>query len=110
MMISSSSRAENGKRSRPGSGRKRAEGKEIMRTWPRITALAAAVCVATWLAGPVVDAAEIAVVVSGGPLPNVVGTLVSMFERTSGHKVTVSTKAGPAITADVKQGTVDLVV
>lgn len=81
-----------------------------MRTWTRVTALTAAVCVASWMVLTAVDAAEIAVVVSGGPLPNVMGTLVSMFERSSGHKVTVSTKAGPAITADVKQGTVDLVV
>jgi molybdate transport system substrate-binding protein len=95
---------------RTSSAETETEEKEIMRTWSRISALAAAVCVAAWIAGTAVDAAELAVVVSGGPLPNVMGTLVSMFERSSGHKVTVSTKAGPAITADVKQGTVDLVV
>jgi molybdate transport system substrate-binding protein len=33
-----------------------------------------------------------------------------MFERASGHKVSISFKGGPAITADVKQGAVDLVV
>ncbi|PWT85710.1 MAG: ABC transporter substrate-binding protein, partial [Blastocatellia bacterium] len=81
-----------------------------MRAWSKFAALAAVAGLIALVAGTAVDAAEITVVASGGPLPNVLGTLVSMFERTSGHKVSISFKGGPAIAADVKQGAVDLVI
>jgi molybdate transport system substrate-binding protein len=83
---------------------------DVMRTRSKFAALAAVGCLTALVAGTAVDAAEITVVASGGPLPNVLGTLVSMFERASGHTVSISFKGGPAITADVKQGAVDLVV
>src|ERR1700704_379953 len=77
-----------------------------MKTWTKIATLTAA-CV---LAAVTTHAAEITVVSSGGPLPDVMGTLVPMFEKASGHKVKISHKGAPAITADVKQGAVDLVI
>src|SRR5262245_13137530 len=81
-----------------------------MRTRSKFAVLAAACCLTAVVAGTAVDAAEITVVASGGPLPNVLGTIVSMFERASGHKISISFKAAPAITADVKQGAADLVI
>jgi molybdate transport system substrate-binding protein len=78
-----------------------------MKAWSKIATLAAAGCV---LAAVTVQAAEITVVSSGGPLPEVMGTLVPMFEKASGHKVKISFKGQPAIAADIKQGGVDLVV
>jgi len=78
-----------------------------MKAWSKITTLAAAGCV---LAAVTVQAAEITVVSSGGPLPEVMGTLVPMFEKASGHKVKISFKGQPAIAADIKQGGVDVVV
>jgi molybdate transport system substrate-binding protein len=77
-----------------------------MKAWSKIAALTAA-CL---LAAATANAAEITVAASGGPLPDVMGTLVPMFEKASGHKVKISFKAQPAITADVKQGAVDLIV
>jgi molybdate transport system substrate-binding protein len=79
---------------------------EAMKAWSKMTMLAAA-CV---LAAVTANAAEITVVASGGPLPDVMGTLVPMFEKATGHKVTISFKGQPAIAADVKQGGVDLIV
>jgi ABC-type tungstate transport system permease subunit len=38
------------------------------------------------------------------------GTLLPMFESTTGNKVKVSFKGGPALTGDVKQGAVDLII
>jgi molybdate transport system substrate-binding protein len=55
-------------------------------------------------------AAEITVVAGGGPLPDVLGTLMPMFESATGNKVKISFKGGPAVTADVKQGAADLVI
>ena len=77
-----------------------------MKVWSKIAALTAA-CM---LAAVTAKAAEITVAASGGPLPDVMGTLVPMFEKASGHKVKISFKAQPAISADVKQGVVDLIV
>ena len=77
-----------------------------MKVWSKIAALT----VASMLAAATANAAEITVAASGGPLPDVMGTLVPMFEKASGHKVKISFKAQPAISADVKQGVVDLIV
>src|SRR5262245_15873049 len=77
-----------------------------MKTWSKIATLTAA-CM---LAAATAQAAEITVVSSGGPLPDVMGTLVPMFEKASGHKVKISFKGQPAIAADIKAGGVDLVV
>src|ERR1700730_2978222 len=80
-----------------------------MNVWSRFAAVAMAGCLSALVAGTA-NAAEITVVAGGGPLPDVMGTLVPMFESSTGNKVKISFKAGPAITADVKQGAVDLVV
>jgi molybdate transport system substrate-binding protein len=80
-----------------------------MRTGSKLTALAAAVCL-TALTGSA-NAAEITVVASGGPLPEVMGVLGPMFEKASGHKVKLSIKGAPAIIKDVKDGaSIDLIV
>jgi molybdate transport system substrate-binding protein len=62
------------------------------------------------LAGPSANAAEITLVTSAGPLPDVMGTLLPMFESATGNKVKISTKGGPALIAEVKQGGVDLII
>ena len=81
-----------------------------MNAWSKFAAVAMAGCLSALIAGTAANAAEITVVASGGPLPDVMGTLVPMFEKASGHKVKISHKGGPAITADVKGGAVDLVI
>ena len=75
----------------------------------KFAAVTAAVCLSALVAG-VASAAEIIVVSSGGPLPDVMGTLVPMFEKATGNKVKISFKGGPAIAEDVKNGAADLVV
>jgi molybdate transport system substrate-binding protein len=80
-----------------------------MRTRSKLTALATAVCL-TALAQNA-NAAEITVVATGGPLPEVMGVLKPMFEKTSGHTIKLSIKAAPAIIKDVKEGaSIDLIV
>src|SRR5882762_2011481 len=81
-----------------------------MNAWSKFAALTMAGCLNALIAGTAANAGEITVVASGGPLPDVMGTLVPMFEKASGHKVKISHKGGPAITADVKGGAVDLVI
>jgi molybdate transport system substrate-binding protein len=80
-----------------------------MNAWSKFAAVTMAGCLSALVAGTA-NAAEITVVASGGPLPEVMGTLLPMFEKASGNKVKVDFKGGPAITADVKQGAVDLVI
>jgi molybdate transport system substrate-binding protein len=75
----------------------------------KFAAVTAAVCLSALVAG-VAHAGEITVVASGGPLPDVLGTLMPMFEKATGNKVKISFKGGPAIAEDVKQGAADLVV
>jgi ABC-type molybdate transport system substrate-binding protein len=79
-----------------------------MKAWSKFLVVAIAGCLS--FAGTAAKAAEIALVASAGPLPDVMGTLLPMFESATGNKVKVSFKAGPALTADVKQGAVDLVI
>jgi molybdate transport system substrate-binding protein len=80
-----------------------------MRIGSKLAALAAAVCLTT-LTGSV-NAADITVVATGGPLPEVMGVLGPMFEKASGHKVKLSIKGAPAIIKDVKEGaSIDLIV
>ena len=78
-----------------------------MRT--KFAAVTAAGCLSALVAGAA-SAGEIIVVSSGGPLPDVMGTLVPMFEKATGNKVKISFKGGPAVAADVKQGAADLVI
>jgi molybdate transport system substrate-binding protein len=81
-----------------------------MNAWWKVAAVAMAGCVAPLVAGTAVNAAEVTVVAGGGPLPDVIGTLVPMFEKATGNKVTISFKGAPAVQADVKQGAADLVI
>jgi len=80
-----------------------------MTAWSKFAAVTMAGCLSMLIAGTA-NAAEITVVASGGPLPDVMGTLIPMFEKATGNKVKISHKGAPAITADVKGGTVDLVI
>jgi molybdate transport system substrate-binding protein len=81
-----------------------------MRAWSKAGILAKAACVCALVAGTAARAAEITLVTSAGPLPDVMGTLVPMFESATGNKIKVSTKGGPELLADVKQGAADLVI
>ena len=81
-----------------------------MNAWSRIVAVTFAGSLSALVTGVAANAAEITVVASGGPLPDVMGTLVPMFEKATGNKVKITFKGGPAIAADVKQGAADLVV
>jgi molybdate transport system substrate-binding protein len=82
-----------------------------MTAWSKIAAAAIAGCVATLGTGLTASAAEITVVATAGPLPEVMGVLAPMFEKASGHKVKLSIKGGPAIIKDVKDGVnIDLIV
>jgi molybdate transport system substrate-binding protein len=82
----------------------------VMNAWSRFAAVATAGCLNALVAGAPGNAAEITVVAGAGPLPDVMGTLLPMFESATGNKVKISFKGAPAITADLKQGAADLVV
>src|SRR5215468_12037856 len=82
----------------------------IMKTWSKLIAVSAAACVSALLASAPARAAEITVVAGGGPLPDVMGTLLPMFEKATGNKVKFSSKGGPQITADLKSGAADIVI
>lgn len=81
-----------------------------MKAWSKFAAVTVAGCLSALIAGTAAKAAEITLVASAGPLPDVMGTLLPMFESATGNKVKVSFKGGPALTADVKQGAADLVI
>src|ERR1700731_5070927 len=81
-----------------------------MNAWSRFAAAAMAGCLSTLIAGAAGSAAEITVVAGAGPLPDVLGTLMPMFESATGNKVKISFKGGPEVAADVKQGAADLVI
>ena len=79
-----------------------------MRTWSRFVAIAMVGCFSALVAGA--HAAEITVVASGGPLPDVLGTLMPMFEKATGNTVKIAFKGAPEIAADLKSGAADLVI
>ena len=81
-----------------------------MKTWSKFIVVTIAGCLSALLAGAPAHAAEITVVAGGGPLPDVMGTLLPMFESATGNKVKISFKGGPEVTADVKKGAADLVI
>jgi len=81
-----------------------------MNAWSKFTAVTMAGCLSALVAGVAANAAEITIVAGAGPLPDVMGTLLPMFESATGDKVKISFKGGPAITADVKGGAADLVI
>ena len=79
-----------------------------MKAWSKLTAVALAGCLSALVAAA--QAAEITVVAGGGPLPDVLGTIMPMFEKASGNKVNVAFKGGAEATADLKSGAADLVI
>jgi molybdate transport system substrate-binding protein len=79
-------------------------------SWSKVVAVVVISCSSVLVASPPARAGDITLVVSGGPLPDVMGTLVPMFEKATGHKVTMSTKGGAAIAEDLKTGAADLVI
>jgi molybdate transport system substrate-binding protein len=81
-----------------------------MNAWSKFAAVTMAGCLSALVAGSAANAVEITVVASAGPMPDVMGTLLPMFESATGNKVKISFKGGPAIAADVKQGAADLVI
>jgi len=81
-----------------------------MKPWSKVIAATLAACMSAFVVGASAHAAEITVVAGGGPLPDVMGTLLPMFEKATGNKVKVSFKGEPAIAADLKQGAADLVI
>lgn len=81
-----------------------------MKAWPKLIAVALAGGLSAFASGLPAHAAEITVVAGGGPLPDVMGTLLPMFEKATGNTVKFSSKGGPAIEANLKQGAADLVV
>src|ERR1700686_753016 len=83
---------------------------ERMSAWPKLIAISMVAFLSTLPAATIARAAEITVVAGGGPLPDVMGTLLPMFEKATGNKVKFSSKGAPAIVADLKQGAADLVI
>jgi molybdate transport system substrate-binding protein len=81
-----------------------------MRTGSKFIAVALAAGLAAALAGAPARAAEITVVSGGGPLPDVLGTLMPMFEKATGNKVKLASKSAAETTADLKSGAADLVI
>ena len=81
-----------------------------MKAWSKFIAVAIVGGLSAFAAGAPARAGEISVVAGGGPLPDVMGTLLPMFEKATGNKVKISFKGTPAIAADLKQGAADLVI
>jgi molybdate transport system substrate-binding protein len=83
---------------------------DIMSTWSKIIVWAAAGCLTAALAGNAV-AAEITVVSTAGPMPEMMGALVPMFEQESGHKVTIKFQGAPQTMKELKEGaSIDVVI
>src|SRR5262245_58322036 len=78
----------------------------IMKSWSKFTL---ALCASAFVVGAA-QAAEITVVAGGGPLPDVLGTLMPMFEKATGNTVKIAFKGAPETTADLKSGAADLVI
>jgi molybdate transport system substrate-binding protein len=77
----------------------------------RLVILAAAGCLCVLNAGSAALAAEINLVSTPGPMPEVLGALVPMFEHASGNKVTVKFQAGPQTLGQLKEGAgIDLLI
>ena len=81
-----------------------------MKAWSKKFVVAMAVCSSALVASAPAHAAEITLLAGGGPLPDVMGTLLPMFEKATGHTVKISFKGTPEMEADLKQGLADLVI
>jgi molybdate transport system substrate-binding protein len=81
-----------------------------MSTGSKIVAWAAVAALSVLVAGSAA-AAEINVVSTPGPMPVVMGALVPVFERASGHKVTIKFQAAPQTAKELKEGAgIDLLI
>jgi molybdate transport system substrate-binding protein len=82
-----------------------------MSTGSKITAWATAGCLCVLVAGSAAIAGEISVVSTAGPMPEVMGALVPMFEKASGHKVTIKFQGAPQTISQLKEGAgIDLLI
>jgi molybdate transport system substrate-binding protein len=82
-----------------------------MSTGSRLVTWAAVGCLCALSAGSAALAAEINLVSTPGPMPEVLGALVPMFEHASGNKVTVKFQAGPQTLGQLKEGAgIDLLI
>jgi molybdate transport system substrate-binding protein len=81
-----------------------------MKMQTKFAAVATAAVLTALLAGTAARAGEITVVSGGGPLPDVLGTLMPMFEKATGNKVKLASKSAAETTADLKSGAADLVI
>ena len=82
-----------------------------MSTWSKIAVWAAAGYLSTLITGSAAIAAEITVVSTAGPMPEMMGALVPMFEQASGHKVTIKFQGAPQTMNQLKEGAnIDLVI
>jgi len=61
-----------------------------MKAWSKFAVVAIAGSLSALIAATAAKAAEITLVASAGPLPDVMGTLLPMFESATGNKVKVS--------------------
>jgi molybdate transport system substrate-binding protein len=77
----------------------------------KIIAWATVGCWSALIAGGGAMAAEINVVSTAGPMPEVMGALVPLFERASGHKVTIKFQGAPQTLGQLKEGAgIDLLI
>ena len=74
-----------------------------MSTASKVAAWAAAGCLSALVAGTAA-AAEISVTSTQGPMPQVMGALIPVFERASGNKVTIKFQAAPQTINELKAG------
>lgn len=82
-----------------------------MSTWSKIILWAAAGGLSAVIAGGAAVAADITVVSTGGPMPEMMGALLPMFEQASGHKVTIRFQGAPQTITQLKEGAnIDLVI
>jgi molybdate transport system substrate-binding protein len=80
-------------------------------TGSKIVAWATAGCLSALIAGGAAMAADINVVSTAGPMPEVMGALIPIFERASGNKVTIKFQAAPATIKQLKEGaSIDLLI
>jgi len=82
-----------------------------MSTGLKIIAWATAACLSALIAGSAAIAGEINVVSTAGPMPEVMGALIPIFERASGHKVSIKFQGAPATINQLKEGaSIDLLI
>jgi molybdate transport system substrate-binding protein len=65
---------------------------------------ATALCLGAVISCNAALAAEITVISSAGPMPEVLGALIPVFEKASGHKVTIKFQGAPDTVKQVNEG------